>query len=41
MSVEASKMLCCIARMKTPYGAKMVTDVLLGKKTKRIRELGF
>ena len=41
VTVDAKKILSCVARMKRSYGAGLVTDVLRGVGSKRIKELGF
>ena len=41
MTEEARKALSCIVRMRRPYGAKLVCDVLRGANTERVRTLEF
>ncbi|WP_368645082.1 DNA helicase RecQ [Alkalibacterium putridalgicola] len=41
ITVESQKILSCIYRMKQAYGTGLITDVLRGKNTKRIQQLGF
>jgi len=41
VTVEAQKILSCVARMKERFGQKMVIDVLRGKKDERIVNLGL
>lgn len=40
-TVDAQKVLSCIARTGQRYGMKMVSDVLRGKDDERIQSLGF
>jgi ATP-dependent DNA helicase RecQ len=41
VTVDAQKLLSCVARTQERYGIKLVTDVLRGSKTARLKELGF
>lgn len=41
VTVECQKILSCIYRMNQTYGAGLVTDVLRGKNTARIRQLSL
>ncbi|WP_027109233.1 DNA helicase RecQ [Lacticigenium naphthae] len=41
ITVPSQKILSCIYRMNQLYGTGLVTDVLRGKNTKRIKQLGF
>ena len=41
ITVEAQKILSCVARMKERFGLRLVTDVLRGNKNDRISQLGF
>jgi len=41
ITVESQKILSCVYRMKQAYGTGLITDVLRGKNTKRIQQLGF
>lgn len=40
-TLDAKKVISCIARMKRGYGATMIIDVLRGSKNKKVLELGF
>jgi ATP-dependent DNA helicase RecQ len=41
ITVEAQKILSCVARMKERFGLRLVTDVLRGNKNDRILQLEF
>jgi len=41
ITVEAQKILSCVARMKERYGSRLVTDVLHGNRNDRITQLEF
>ena len=41
VTIEAQKILSCVARMKEQYGMKMIMDVLRGTKNERVLRLGF
>lgn len=41
ITVEAQKILSCIARMGGRFGSNAVTDVLRGGNTRKVREMGF
>lgn len=41
ITVEAQKILSCVARMGERYGIKMVIDVLRGSQNKKIQRLGL
>lgn len=41
ISIDAKKILSCIARMNQRYGSSLVTDVLKGSKSVKIMSLGF
>ncbi len=41
ITLEAQKILSCIARVKENYGIKIIVDVLRGSKSERIKSLGF
>ncbi len=41
VTIEAKKILSCIKRMGERFGSGLVTDVLRGSKTSRIKALGF
>ncbi len=41
ITVEAQKILSCIIRTGQRYGAKMITDVLRGEVTEKIRQAGL
>ncbi|MGL5348448.1 MAG: DNA helicase RecQ [Peptostreptococcaceae bacterium] len=40
-TLDAKKVISCIARMKRGYGATIIIDVLRGSKNKKVLELGF
>ena len=40
-TVDAQKVISCIARMKRPYGVGMIVDVLRGSKNKKVLDLKF
>ena len=40
-TLDAQKVISCIARMKRSFGATMIIDVLRGSKNKKVLELGF
>ncbi len=40
ITVEAQKVLSCVARLKERYGVNLVADVLKGAKNRKVRELG-
>ncbi|MGL5313168.1 MAG: RecQ family ATP-dependent DNA helicase, partial [Peptostreptococcaceae bacterium] len=40
-TLDAKKVISCIARMKRAYGATMIIDVLRGSKNKKVLEQGF
>lgn len=41
ITVDAQKILSCVARMKKPFGIGTVCDVLRGSKAEKIRSYGF
>ncbi|MDF2613725.1 MAG: ATP-dependent helicase RecQ [Clostridia bacterium] len=41
ITVEAQKIMSCIKRMKEQFGSTLVTDVLKGANTQKIRDLRF
>lgn len=41
ITVESQKIMSCVARMGERFGSGMVTDVLRGGNTRKIREMGF
>ena len=41
ITVEAQKILSCVARMKERYGQKMLIDVLRGSKSEKVLRLGL
>lgn len=41
VTLDAQKILSCVARMKARFGAALVIDVLRGSKSERIRTLGL
>lgn len=41
VTLDAQKILSCVARMKERFGAALVIDVLRGSKNERVRELGL
>ena len=40
-TLDAQKVISCIARMKRSFGATMIIDVLRGSKNKKVLDLGF
>lgn len=40
-TLDAQKVISCIARMKRGYGVTMIVDVLRGSKNKKVLDLGF
>ena len=40
-TLDAQKVISCIARMKRSFGATMIIDVLRGSKSKKVLDLGF
>ncbi|MGL4913181.1 MAG: DNA helicase RecQ [Romboutsia sp.] len=40
-TLDAQKVISCIARMKRGYGSTMIIDVLRGSKNKKVLDLGF
>ena len=40
-TLDAQKVISCIARMKRSFGATMIIDVLRGSKNKKLLDLGF
>ncbi len=40
-TLDAQKIISCIARMKRSFGATMIIDVLRGSKNKKVLDLGF
>ena len=40
-TLDAQKVISCIARMKRSFGATMIIDVLRGSKNKKVFDLGF
>lgn len=40
-TLDAQKVISCIARMKRGYGITMIVDVLRGSKNKKVLDLGF
>ncbi len=40
ITVEAQKVLSCVARLKERYGISLVAEVLKGAKNKKVRQLG-
>lgn len=41
ITIDAQKVLCCVIRTGERYGINMIADVLLGRSTERLLELGF
>ncbi|MDR2580173.1 MAG: DNA helicase RecQ [Fibromonadaceae bacterium] len=41
ITLEAQKILSCVARMRERYGMKMLTDVLRGSKSEKVLRLGL
>ncbi|MDR0307597.1 MAG: DNA helicase RecQ [Chitinispirillales bacterium] len=41
VTVDAQKILSCVARMNQRFGLKMVIDVLRGAKSEKVRNFGF
>lgn len=41
VTLDAQKILSCVARMKERFGATLVVEVLRGSKSERVRELGL
>ncbi len=41
ITVEAQKIMSCIARTRQRFGVKMICDILRGSSNKRITDLGF
>jgi ATP-dependent DNA helicase RecQ len=41
ITVEAQKMISCVARMKERFGATLVVDTLLGTLNKKVRDFGL
>ena len=41
ITIDAQKILSCVARMKERYGVKILTDVLRGSKSEKVLRLGF
>ncbi len=41
ITVDAQKILSCVARMRERYGMKMLTDVLRGSKSEKVLHLGL
>lgn len=41
ITIEAQKIMSCIKRMDESFGSGLVTDVLRGANTQRIRDMGF
>lgn len=41
ITIEAQKIMSCIIRMNQRFGSGLITDVLRGAKTQKIKELGF
>jgi len=41
ITVEAQKILSCVARMKERFGSRLITDVLRGCKNEKVTRFGF
>jgi len=41
ITIEAKKIISCVARMRGRYGANMIIDVLRGKANQRVRNFGL